>query len=290
MPIALLILLILGGGTGIVAENSLPGDILYPVKINVNEKLESVLAVTAKGDAEVSVRQAAERLSEAEKLKDKGNLSAEQSISLKNSFLSEIGSVNKNLQKIKEKGDSKSVNQINSELEKEINEHSNIVATLGIKDDDIDKEDEDSQKEGIKSSTTVQNQTKTNKKDDVERVGDDDSDDEEEGDDDGPKPLPPVQVKPQLLPPTSASGGNTGSTVAKYTMAQVALHNKSADCWSVVNGGVYNLTSWISQHPGGASAIISLCGIDGTSGFMSQHGGQGNPERELALFKIGILQ
>ncbi len=90
--------------------------------------------------------------------------------------------------------------------------------------------------------------------------------------------------------PNVSVSASTGSTLPKYTLAQVSTHNSASDCWSVVSGGVYNLTTWISQHPGGASAIIGLCGIDGTSGFMSQHGGQGNPAAELAAFKIGVLQ
>jgi hypothetical protein len=63
MPLALLLLLLVGGGaTGVVAEKSLPGDVLYPVKIHINENFESAIAFTAKSDAEVSVKQAARRL------------------------------------------------------------------------------------------------------------------------------------------------------------------------------------------------------------------------------------
>ena len=45
---------------------------------------------------------------------------------------------------------------------------------------------------------------------------------------------------------------------------EVAKHNNASDCWSIIDGNVYNLTSWISQHPGGQAAIKSLCGIDGS--------------------------
>ena len=38
MTIALIIALVLGGGTSFAAEGSLPGDLLYPVKIGVNEE------------------------------------------------------------------------------------------------------------------------------------------------------------------------------------------------------------------------------------------------------------
>jgi cytochrome b involved in lipid metabolism len=86
--------------------------------------------------------------------------------------------------------------------------------------------------------------------------------------------------------PTSTSGSVSAGT---YTMAQVAQHASATSCFTAISGSVYNLTSFINQHPGGAQAILSLCGRDGTAAFMAQHGGQGSPERELAALKIGVL-
>jgi cytochrome b involved in lipid metabolism len=80
------------------------------------------------------------------------------------------------------------------------------------------------------------------------------------------------------------------SSVKGYTLAQVAVHNTKSDCWTTINGGVYNVTTWISNHPGGESAIMSLCGTDGSSTFNGKHGGQPRPVSELAGFKIGILK
>ena len=73
------------------------------------------------------------------------------------------------------------------------------------------------------------------------------------------------------------------------TMTDVKKHNNVSDCWSVVNNGVYNLTSFVSSHPGGREAIIGLCGIDGTAAFVDQHGNQRRPNNELAGLKIGDL-
>ncbi len=76
---------------------------------------------------------------------------------------------------------------------------------------------------------------------------------------------------------------------SQYTLAQVATHNDSSSCWSAINGFVYDLTSWISNHPGGEGAILSICGKDGSNAFNNQHGGQGRPENILETFKIGTL-
>ena len=73
-------------------------------------------------------------------------------------------------------------------------------------------------------------------------------------------------------------------------MAEVAAHADASSCWSAINGSVYNLTTWIGQHPGGQSAIKSLCGKDGSATFNNQHGGSAPQENRLASFKIGTLK
>lgn len=87
----------------------------------------------------------------------------------------------------------------------------------------------------------------------------------------------------------STSTGSTASTGTAYTMAQVAQHKDGTSCWTAINGGVYDVTSWINQHPGGPEAILSLCGTDGSAAFNGQHGGERRPAQELASFKIGTL-
>jgi cytochrome b involved in lipid metabolism len=90
--------------------------------------------------------------------------------------------------------------------------------------------------------------------------------------------------------PAATSTGNSGGIAAMYTREEVATHNNSKDCWAIIGSSVYNLTSWISKHPGGEKAILSLCGKDGTAAFNNQHGGQARPEATLATFFIGTLK
>lgn len=92
------------------------------------------------------------------------------------------------------------------------------------------------------------------------------------------KPTPPKPVAP------------VAPTVASYTAADVAKHNTDADCWSSINGNVYNLSAWIAEHPGGERGILRLCGKDGSSAFNGQHGGQGQPMQTLTGFKVGELK
>lgn len=89
----------------------------------------------------------------------------------------------------------------------------------------------------------------------------------------------PASVQPATQ--TSQSGG--------ITLAQIATHNSRTSCWSAVNGGVYDLTSWIPNHPGGEGAILSLCGIDGSDRYNGQHGDSSKTARILTGFKIGTF-
>jgi len=89
--------------------------------------------------------------------------------------------------------------------------------------------------------------------------------------------------------PTVAPTPTQTVTPAGYTMEQVKANNTSAKCWSVIDEKVYDLTKWIGSHPGGAGAITSLCGTDGTAAFKGQHGGSGQPNSRLAGYLLGAL-
>lgn len=52
----------------------------------------------------------------------------------------------------------------------------------------------------------------------------------------------------------------------QITLEELAKHNSEFDCWTVVNGKVYNLTQFVKMHPGGKK-ILKAIGIDGTEIF-----------------------
>jgi len=88
----------------------------------------------------------------------------------------------------------------------------------------------------------------------------------------------------KLNPKTSAQ---TSAISTTYTAADLKKHASAKSCWSAINGNVYDLTEWISQHPGGEGVIKALCGIDGSKMFDSQHGGESRPVSTLINYKIG---
>lgn len=91
---------------------------------------------------------------------------------------------------------------------------------------------------------------------------------------------------------TDASATTTSESMRPrgLTSAEVALHASRDSCWATINGNVYDLTSWIPQHPGGEQAILQLCGTDGTEKFNRQHGKSSKVVVVLSGFKIGIAQ
>jgi cytochrome b involved in lipid metabolism len=72
-------------------------------------------------------------------------------------------------------------------------------------------------------------------------------------------------------------------------MDEVARHDTADDCWAVVEGNVYDLTTFIARHPAGSGDIEEMCGTDATDDFVGEHGGQGEPEKWLETLKIGVI-
>lgn len=51
---------------------------------------------------------------------------------------------------------------------------------------------------------------------------------------------------------------------------EIAIHNKQSDCWMLISGKVYNITSYFGSHPGGSGAMAATCGTDATSAYMTK--------------------
>jgi cytochrome b involved in lipid metabolism/uncharacterized membrane protein len=109
----------------------------------------------------------------------------------------------------------------------------------------------------------------------------------------GSQSRPANELKQFRIGTLSAGTGGSASPSApartSYTLADVAKHGSASSCWTAVNGKVYDVTEWITQHPGGRRAILGMCGKDGSSAFDGQHGGQRRPEAELKQFLVGTL-
>ena len=52
---------------------------------------------------------------------------------------------------------------------------------------------------------------------------------------------------------------------------ELASHNGQSSCWIAISGKVYDLTSFLSQHPGGSGILLKYSGTDATDEFKSHH-------------------
>jgi cytochrome b involved in lipid metabolism len=96
-------------------------------------------------------------------------------------------------------------------------------------------------------------------------------------------------VAPTEPVPGATDGSTGGASNGGITVAEVLKHNTQSDCWSVVNGNVYDLTFYVSQHKGGAAVIKAICGKDGTKSFSGQHAGASKPNADLSSLLVGPL-
>jgi cytochrome b involved in lipid metabolism len=55
--------------------------------------------------------------------------------------------------------------------------------------------------------------------------------------------------------------------VRTYTYKEIIQHSSPDDLWMVLHGNVYDITSVIDSHPGGAEVLIDAAGTDSTIAF-----------------------
>uniref|UniRef100_A0A0G4IBZ9 Cytochrome b5 heme-binding domain-containing protein n=1 Tax=Chromera velia CCMP2878 TaxID=1169474 RepID=A0A0G4IBZ9_9ALVE len=56
-----------------------------------------------------------------------------------------------------------------------------------------------------------------------------------------------------------------------FTVEEVARHNTEKDCWVVIHGGVYDVTNFLSEHPGGKKILLKAAGQDASAQFDKFH-------------------
>ena len=89
-------------------------------------------------------------------------------------------------------------------------------------------------------------------------------------------------------PSTSPSS----STAKSYTVSEISKHNNESDCWLLISSQVYDVTTFLGEHPGGASLILPYCGKEATRAFQTQDRGNSHSNQAtdmLAGYEIGTL-
>ncbi|KAK7603504.1 hypothetical protein V9T40_003503 [Parthenolecanium corni] len=63
----------------------------------------------------------------------------------------------------------------------------------------------------------------------------------------------------------------TGGVMLNITPEELAQHNKETDAWMAIGGIVYNVTEYLSFHPGGEEELMRGVGTDATKLFNTVH-------------------
>ncbi|KAG9334820.1 hypothetical protein JZ751_006450 [Albula glossodonta] len=82
--------------------------------------------------------------------------------------------------------------------------------------------------------------------------------------------------------------GVSESNVKYYTLEEIKQHNTSKDTWLIIHDKVYDITSFLEEHPGGEEVLLEQAGADATESF--EDVGHSTDAREmLEPYLIGEL-
>lgn len=71
-----------------------------------------------------------------------------------------------------------------------------------------------------------------------------------------------------------------------FYLSDIAKHSTADDLWFIVDGRVYDVTSFADEHPGGPGVLLAVGGGDGSNGFKS-NGHSDSAKEELERHYIG---
>jgi len=77
-------------------------------------------------------------------------------------------------------------------------------------------------------------------------------------------------------------------TLMRIPPSVLKAHNKKDDAWTAINGKVYNVTPYLSFHPGGEKELMRVAGRDGSKLFALTHAWV-NAEFMLDACMVGFL-
>uniref|UniRef100_A0A7S1F5I2 (S)-2-hydroxy-acid oxidase n=1 Tax=Noctiluca scintillans TaxID=2966 RepID=A0A7S1F5I2_NOCSC len=70
---------------------------------------------------------------------------------------------------------------------------------------------------------------------------------------------------------SSVAAQRTVTQTGKVTRRALNQHSSTNDCWVALHGRVYDLTDYLTEHPGGSAVLLRMAGKDGTESFQAVH-------------------
>lgn len=130
---------LVSGGTALAAENTLPGDVLYPVKVYVNEEVRASFANTDEERAEWEATLAQRRMIEATLLAQRGELREDLAVKVESRLSMHIQKTETLIDRLNDEGKTEEAAEAQAKLDALIRLHQDLLARL----DEIEDEDDD---------------------------------------------------------------------------------------------------------------------------------------------------
>ncbi len=82
-------------------------------------------------------------------------------------------------------------------------------------------------------------------------------------------------TSPAAKPPSPPSAGERwkgteetqGIAMSGIAEHEIGDHNSAEDCWVVITRQVYDITTFVDEHPGGKDILLEYAGKDATEAF-----------------------
>ncbi|XP_071791216.1 acyl-CoA 6-desaturase-like [Asterias amurensis] len=74
-----------------------------------------------------------------------------------------------------------------------------------------------------------------------------------------------------------------------YSWDDVKEHSSKTDKWVVIENGVYDVSKWVTRHPGGFKVLSHYAGEDATDAFVAFHPDKTKVKKYLKPLRIGFL-
>lgn len=77
------------------------------------------------------------------------------------------------------------------------------------------------------------------------------------------------------------------------SLSEVARHRTADDCWMAIDGQVYDLSSYLPDHPSAPEVIIAWCGREASHAYHTKNRDRAHSpraDRLLAEYRIAALQ
>ncbi len=132
MPtLAFALLLVLGGGmTSAAAEAALPGDVLYPVKVHVNEIVKAALASSPEAKAQFQTQLVQRRLAEARDLAVRGSIDADAQQQVAVSIEQQVKRARQNIADLSVQDGAEIAANVNAQLEAAIKSQQKVFTRI----------------------------------------------------------------------------------------------------------------------------------------------------------------